>query len=118
MDYTEIFCGVVSVMEKDSATCQDMGVGDFQTYQAHVRNEMSEEAFTLLVKKYLASFGLEGHLVFHNTNMGGLDFQVMRYENALYVTNAARSSALRRRDKMLKIDGQSIERCALDHAVF
>ena len=118
MDYTEIFHEVISVMEKDSATCRDMGVGDFQTYRAQVRNDMSEEAFTLLVKKYLASFGLEGHLGFHNTNMGGLDFQVMRYENALYVTNAAGTSVLQHRDKITKIDGQSIEHCSSNNAEF
>ena len=84
MTYKEIFNEVVSIMKKDSSTCEDMGAGDYRKYEAMIRDDMSDEEFTYFVKKYLATFGMEGHLSFNDTSMGKLGFQVMRYENALY----------------------------------
>ena len=89
MKYSEIFDEVVSIMKVDSSTCNDFGAGDFQKYKDQIKDDMSAAEFTLVVKKYIASFGQEGHLSFKDTKVGELDFQVMRYENALYVTDAA-----------------------------
>lgn len=112
MNYTEIFHEVVSIMEKDSATCKDMGAGDFQKYREQIKNDMSEKAFTLIVKKYIASFGLEGHLSFWNNHMKALDFSVMRYEDSLYVISASEHSVMKFKDKIIEVDGQTIEMCA------
>ncbi|MBR0219631.1 MAG: hypothetical protein IJQ33_10540 [Clostridia bacterium] len=118
MNYSEIFSEVVSIMENDSSTCNDMGAGNYQKYKRQIREDMPEAEFTRLVKLYLASFGLEGHLSFNDTNMGKIDFEVMRYENALYVTNAASTSALKHGDKIVGIDGQTIECCASQNEEF
>lgn len=44
--------------------------------------------------------------------MGCLDFRVMRFEDALYVTEAAKSSTLKVKDKIIIIDDDTIETCA------
>ena len=118
MRYTEIFDEVVSIMKNDSATCDDMGAGDYHKYEALISDDMSDEEFTYVVKKYLATFGMEGHLYFSNTSMGKLDFQVMRYENALYVTDCAKDSVLQFKDKIIEIDGKDIEQCAAENEEF
>lgn len=112
MKYSEIFDEVVSIMKVDSSTCNDFGAGDFQKYKDQIKDDMSAAEFTLVVKKYIASFGQEGHLSFKDTKVGELDFQVMRYENALYVTDAANDSLLKVKDKIVKIDGETIDDCA------
>ncbi|MGM9969198.1 MAG: S41 family peptidase [Anaeroplasma sp.] len=118
MTYLEIFDEVVSIMKMDSSTCKDMGVGDYETYRNQINNDMTEKDFTLLVKKYLASFGLEGHLRFSNTNLGIIDFEVMRYNDCLYVTNASKTSKLKIKDRIVKIDNYSIPEAAEANAVF
>ena len=40
MTFTEIFGEIVSIMEKDSATCQDYGAGDFEKYKAKISDDM------------------------------------------------------------------------------
>ena len=84
MTYSEIFDDVVSIMRTDSFTCRDMGVGEYETYRSQIREDMTERDFTFLVKKYLASFGLEGHLRFSNKNFGKIDFEMMRYGDGLF----------------------------------
>lgn len=118
MTYKEIFNEVVSIMKKDSSTCEDMGAGDYRKYEAMIRDDMSDEEFTYVVKKYLATFGMEGHLSFNDTSMGKLGFQVMRYENALYVTESASDSQLHFKDKIIEIDGKTIEQCAAENEEF
>ena len=112
MTYTEIFDEVVSIMREDSSTCNDLGAGNFQFYKDQIKDDMLAKDFTKVVKRYIASFGQEGHLSFSDTEMGCLDFRVMRFENALYVTEAAETSTLKVKDKIVKIDGNTIETCA------
>lgn len=38
--YKEIFNEVVSIMKKDSSTCEDMGAGDYRKYEAMIMNAM------------------------------------------------------------------------------
>ncbi len=40
MTYKEIFNEVVSIMKKDSSTCEDMGAGDYRKYEAMIMNAM------------------------------------------------------------------------------
>lgn len=112
MNYTEIFAEVVSIMRYDSSTCNDLGAGNFQFYKDQIKDDMPAKDFTKVVKRYIASFGQEGHLSFSDTEMGCLDFRVMRFEDALYVTEAAKNSTLKVKDKIIKIDGDTIEICA------
>lgn len=118
MRYKEVFDDVVSIMRNDSSTCDDLGAGDYQKYAAQIRDDMSDEEFTYVVKKYLATFRQEGHLSFSDTKMGRLGFQVMRYEDALYVTDSAKEAVLQFKDKILEIDGKSIEQCATSNEEF
>ena len=118
MKYSEIFDEVVSIMRGDSSTCNDFGAGDYQKYKDQIKDDMPAKDFTLVVKKYIASFGQEGHLFFKDTNVGGIDFQVIRYEDALYVTDAAKDSTLKVKDKIVKIDGETIEDCAAHNQEF
>lgn len=118
MTYLEIFDEVVNIMRVDSSTCNDLGVAEYDTYRNQIHDEMTEKDFTLLVKKYLASFGLEGHLKFSNNKLGKIDFEVMRYGDNLYVTRASESSKLKVKDRIVKIDKQSIPEATEANAVF
>ena len=50
MNYVEIFDDVVSIMQKDSATCEDMGAGNYQAYKALIKNNMPEDRFSYIIK--------------------------------------------------------------------
>lgn len=118
MTYSEIFDEVVNIMRTDSSTCQDMGAGEYETYRSQIREDMTERDFTFLVKKYLASFGLEGHLRFSDKSFGKIDFEVMRYGDSLYVTRASEASQLKVKDRIVKIDQRSVPEAAEENAVF
>ncbi|MGM9662727.1 MAG: S41 family peptidase [Oscillospiraceae bacterium] len=118
MTYAEIFDEVVSIMKTDSATCKDMGAGAYAAYREQIRDDMTEREFTLLVKRYLASFGLEGHLGFFNNKLGKIDFEVMRYGDSLYVTRASETSKLKVKDRIVAIDRQTVPAAAAANAAF
>ena len=122
MTYTEIFDDVVEIMKHDSATCKDIPGGDPAPFRERITADMTDEPFAALVSDYLLTFQLTGHLYFFResteTSNAYPPVSVQRYENALYVTGAAADAELRHGDRILAIDGVSIDETAERKAPF
>lgn len=118
MKYLEIFNAIIEIMKNDSSTCKDMGIKDHEKYRRMISDDMEEKEFTKTVKKYIASFGVPAHLNFSDNNMTGLNFDVMRYNDALYVIDAAKEANFKKADKIIALDGKSISEIAEDEFEF
>lgn len=108
MTYTEIFQEIVSIMKEDSATCKDFGAGDYQVFQSKISDDMERLEFLHVVKEYLATFGLEGHLNFSDETLGSIGLSVMRHDDELYVTKANPDTGLVPGDRIIAVDSTSI----------
>ena len=108
MTYTEIFQEIVSIMKEDSATCKDFGAGDYQVFQSKISDDMERMEFLHVVKEYLATFGLEGHLNFSDETLGSIGLSVMRHDDELYVTKANPDTGLVPGDRIIAVDSTSI----------
>lgn len=82
----------------------------------HITEEMTDQEFVRTVQSYLLDFE-DGHLYFNTSNAQPTNrgFRVRRFENALYVTEVSKDSRLNRGDKIVEIDGQTIETFADKH---
>ena len=116
--YTEIFNDIVSIMRTDSATCKDMGAGSFEKYRAEINDSMPRREFVRLVKAYISEFKLPGHLQFTDNTMGTIDYEIIRYKDALIVTKADHKSALKKGDRIIKVDSLPIDEVAEKNKVF
>ncbi|MGL4800263.1 MAG: S41 family peptidase [Cellulosilyticaceae bacterium] len=106
----DVFDEIVEIMRKDSATCKDIQGGDSDFYRSQIKEDMDDDAFIFIVKSYLVTFGLTGHLNFFSTeSKGGLGFQVMRYQDTLYVVNCAEDAIVRAGDKITHIEGMPVK---------
>ena len=112
MNYTDVFGEIVSIMEKDSATCKDYGAGDYARYREQISDDMDRMEFLHLVQDYLSTFKVYGHLRLRDNTLGSIGFSVARYEDALYVTNANTDTGLVPGDKIIAIDSNSITEVA------
>lgn len=114
MTKLEIFDDIVSIMGADSATCKDKGAGDFARYRAEITEDMPMDRFLLTVQRYLASFGVAGHLGFYGTEISVklIPFTVRRVGDDLYVTDAEENSPVRSGDKLVALDGLTIPEAA------
>ena len=116
MNYTEIFDDVVEIMKHDSATCKDIPGGDPAPFRERITADMTDDAFAELVGDYLLTFQLTGHLSFHNLPEGKLKrippVTVQRYDGALYVTRAAEDSDFSPGDRIVAMDGMTIDDAA------
>ena len=118
MTYTEIFQEIVSIMKEDSATCKDFGAGDYQEFQSKISDDMERMEFLHVVKEYLATFGLEGHLNFSDETMGSIGLSVMRHDDELYVTKANPDTGLVPGDRIIAVDSTSITAIAQKESRF
>lgn len=116
MTKTQIFDDVVSVVKNDAAFCKDIAGPDAEYYRAKISDDMDDEAFLYAVQSYLAGFYVIGHLSFRNTARGSFPFTVKRYADALYVVSTAENSPLAIGDKIIGIDGLSVEEYGRRHA--
>ncbi len=112
MNYTEIWGTIVSIMEKDSATCKDYGAGDYKKYEAQISDDMDRMEFLHLIQDYLATFKVYAHLSLKDNTLGSMGFSVMRYEDSLYVTTANKDTGLSAGDEIIAIDSQTISAIA------
>ena len=116
MTYTEIFDDVVSIMKNDSSTCRDIPGDDPAPYREKITPDMTSEVFGRLVREYLISFGIRGHLEFYSEKRletsGNMPIDVERYENALYITRTSPGTAFAPGDRIVALDGLSIEETA------
>lgn len=118
MTYTEIFQEIVSIMKEDSATCKDFGAGDYQVFQSKISDDMERLEFLHVVKEYLATFGLEGHLNFSDETLGSIGLSVMRHDDELYVTKANPDTGLVPGDRIIAVDSTSITAIAQKESRF
>ena len=119
MTKLEIFDDVVSIMQNDSSTCKDKQGGEVSYYRAQIADDMDDEKFLFVMRSYLATYGLTGHLVFYRTEgRGSVSFDVRRYQDALYVDNVAENSLLRVGDRIVEVDGIPVKEFAEKHAEF
>lgn len=118
MNKSEIFEDIVAVMREDSASCKDKMGAEPSEYRKKITEEMTDMEFLFLVNSYLATFGLTGHLWFGRKGIGGIMFQVQRYQDALYVTKAAEKSGLKVGEKIIGVDGLSVKDFGEQHKEF
>ncbi len=81
-----------------------------------ITEEMTDQEFVRTVQSYLLDFK-DGHLYFNTSNAQATNrgFRVRRFENALYVTEVSKDSRFNRGDRIVEIDGQTIESYADNH---
>lgn len=108
MKKSEILKKVAEVMKNDAACCKDKKDEAFPKYELLIKEEMSENGFFLTVNSYLSTFGLTGHLFFKKQGRKGLPFRVQRYGDILYVTEVTKDSVLGVGDKIIEINGASV----------
>ncbi len=118
MTYTDIFKEIVAIMQEDSATCKDYGAADFLEYQCKITDGMERMEFLHLVQEYLSTFGVEGHLSFTDETLGTIGFSVMRQEDTLYVVKANADTGLVPGDRIIGIDGESVNDIAQKESSF
>lgn len=113
---TEIFRDVVGVMTKDYA-------GYFEKKHLNhpenyvITDDMDDIEFLQTIQSYLLDFR-DGHLSFNmkNKKTAFKGFRVRRYENALYVTELHGEQRLQIGDKIVALDGVSIEQFEKVHS--
>lgn len=109
MRKTEIFEDVVKITKEDASFCKDIII-DESGYRDKISDDMSDREFLFLMKQYIGEYGVKGHFSFYDTQDDKVvPFRVRRYEDALYVTGAAKDSYVKKGDKITKIDGLTIE---------
>lgn len=112
MTKTEIFEEVVQIVTRDASFCKDGLGADAEQYRAKISDDMDEEVFLYVMQSYIASFCVKAHLYFYRGDRDYLAARVVRYENALYVVDAAPDASLTKGDRIVGIDGYSVEEFA------
>ncbi|WP_342572965.1 S41 family peptidase [Solibacillus sp. FSL K6-1781] len=121
---TELFNDIVSILKNDYAGYEDKKKYNYPERYT-VTNNMDDATFTQTIQEYLYGFK-DGHLSFRNkkSEVPFRGFRVRRYEDVLYVTDILGELHLYVGDKIIAIDGDSINLAAsrystyLQHDVF
>lgn len=96
MRKTEIFEDVVKITKEDASFCKDIII-DESGYRDKISDDMSDRDFLFLMKQYIGEYGVKGHFAFYDTQDDKVvPFRVRRYEDALYVTGAAKDSYVKK----------------------
>lgn len=106
---TEIFRDIVTTMTNDYAGyIEKKPLNNPDNYV--ITDDMDDLTFIKTVQSYLLDFK-DGHLLFYsnNTALPFRGFRVRRYKNALYVTELLGEERLCIGDKIIGLDGLSIE---------
>lgn len=109
MKKTEIFEDIVSIMKNDASCCKDMQGDDPTLYGNMISEEMSESDFLYVIRSYLASFGITGHLSINSDNEQSIAIRVQKYQDELYVKAAMKESPLQVGDRITHIDGMMVK---------
>ncbi|WP_449354915.1 S41 family peptidase [Virgibacillus natechei] len=109
----EIFSDIQKILKEDYAGYLDKrDINHPEDYT--ISNDMSDREFEETIQDYLLDFH-DGHLGFTaiNSELPHAGFFVRRFESDLYVTNSPQEKRLFVGDKIIQIDGKSIEELAL-----
>lgn len=115
MKKTDIFKDIVWIMTHDSSTVKDRKGGNPQPFLEKITDDMTEQEFLYQVRTYLASFGIIGHISFHNKKLGPKGFLLRISEQEMFVEEANQDTGLQVGDRILSLDGMSLEQVALQH---
>ena len=115
MKKTDIFKDIVWIMTHDSSTVKDCKGGNPQPFLEKITDDMTEQEFLYQVRTYLASFGIIGHISFHNKKSGPKGFLLRISEQEMFVEEANQDTGLQVGDRILSLDGMSLEQVALQH---
>lgn len=117
MTKREIANTIVDICANDASFCKDIKVGP-ERFLSEISEGMGEKEFLFSVDRYLAAFGVRGHLYFYKKDRNDfLGFRVRRYRNSLFVTYSEEGSLLGG-DEIIAIDGFSIPQAAEKFKVF
>ena len=115
MKKTDIFKDIVWIMTHDSSTVKDRKRCNPQPFLEKITDDMTEQEFLYQVRTYLASFGIIGHISFHNKKSGPKGFLLRISEQEMFVEEANQDTGLQVGDRILSLDGMSLEQVALQH---
>ena len=115
MKKTDIFKDIVWIMTHDSSTVKDRKGCNPQPFLEKITDDMTEQEFLYQVRTYLASFGIIGHISFHDKKSGPKGFLLRISEQEMFVEEANQDTGLQVGDRILSLDGISLEQVALQH---
>lgn len=115
MKKTDIFKDIVWLMTHDSSTVKDRKGCNPQPFLEKITDDMTEQEFLYQVRTYLASFGIIGHVSFHDKKSGPKGFLLRISEQEMFVEEANQDTGLQVGDRILSLDGMSLEQVALQH---
>ena len=82
MKKTDIFKDIIWIMTHDSSTVKDRKGCNPQPFLEKITDDMTEQEFLYQVRTYLASFGIIGHISFHDKKTA-LDYAYDKENRAL-----------------------------------
>lgn len=110
MTKREIFQTILDIVKTDASFCKDKAYIDGKIFLEKISEEMSDLDFLYAVDNYLCQYKVPGHLSFYKKGFHpSVGFNVMRYDNLLYVTQAHPQSGLLVGDIIKCIDGVNIK---------
>lgn len=115
MKKTDIFKDIVWIMTHDSSAVKDRKGCNPQPFLEKITDDMAEQEFLYQVRAYLASFGIIGHVSFHDKKSGPKGFLLRISEQEMFVEEANQDTGLRVGDRILGLDGMSLEQVALQN---
>lgn len=115
MKKTDIFKDIVWIMTHDSSTVKDRKGCNPQPFLEKITDDMTEQEFLYQVRTYLASFGIIGHISFHDKKSSPKGFLLRISEQEMFVEEANQDTGLQVGDRILSLDGMSLEQVALQH---
>lgn len=115
MTKTKLFEEIVAIMQTDASCCKDEHGANPEYYRAKISDTMNDEEFLLVVNSYLATFHVIFHVCLEMANRGILPFTVQRYQDILYVCNTQPHSPLSIGDKIISVNGLSVQEFSCLH---
>lgn len=118
MKKIDIFKEIIRIMTNDSSTKKDIKGKNPDLFLNEINEEMFDDEFYYLVRSYLASFGIIGHVAISKKELD-LSFLRLKYYNGLlYVIDSDAETNLLKGDQITYIDGLSIHDFYLKHKLF
>ncbi|TGB02030.1 S41 family peptidase [Halobacillus salinus] len=118
--YDEIFETVVQITHHDYAGCIDKKGWDHPAYfrEQIATRQLNDQSFEALMQDYLRDYQ-ELHMGFRRLEQESqrdVGFTVRRYEDSLYVTSSQQEKRIQVGDRIVALDGETIEQAAKRHA--
>lgn len=88
MTQLEIFDTIVGIMQEDSATKKDKKGANLTPFREQLLTDLPKEDFIYLIRTYLASFGVLGHIWYDSPATPRLGAFLRRHEDSLHVLDS------------------------------